>query len=198
MGMKEKLQDWKKQAEELRLQAHLGKMEAEDAFEERKKELKNWVEDRRSDIDRMESSGSERLTEMRQDLEELRLQLALGKAEGRDAILAQQKNIQDKLRKLNENISSYSRTAKENTKDWAEKSSDKLEQFRMKFDLFRLQFHLGVKEGNDIWDEKKEDLSKAVSKFRARVDQLENKTGDKWDNFKSEISEAWDHFKKAF
>ncbi len=198
MNIEERLRSWKQKAEELRLQGHLGQKEASDAFEQRKKEMKRWLEERKSDLEELKGSSSEKVEDLKREMEELQVQLALGKAESRDALIEQQKRIETRSNELANKMHHMLDEAEDKSLNWARSSKEKLDQFRMEFDLFRLQFHLGVQEGSELWEENKKAFIEGLAKFKASVENLENKSEDKWDNFKSEISEAWDHFKKAF
>lgn len=198
MDIEERLKSWKQKAEELRLQGHLGQKEASDAFERRKKEMKQWIEERKEDLKELKDDSSDKVQDIKREMEELQVQLALGKAESRDALIEQQKKIEHRSNELANKMHHYLDEAEEKSLNWAKTSKEKLDQFRMEFDLFRLQFHLGMQEGSELWDENKKAFNDGLAKFKARIENLENKSEDKWDNFKSEISEAWDHFKKAF
>lgn len=198
MAVQEHLDRWKREAEELRLQSHLGKLEAEEAFEARKKELNRWLNDRKGDLKHFSNLSEAKITEIRGEIDDLALQLSLGKAEGKVALLEQQEKITKKIQGLKEELKSLGKNSKEQVGNWSQEASDTLERYEMKFDLFRLQFHLGLKDGLDILEQKKQDFSEGITHFKAKIQEIEHKGEAKWDTFKNEISEAWAHFKKAF
>lgn len=193
-----KINQWKQKLEELKLQAALGKMEAEEAFKEGKQKSMACVDQMLSQIEDITEEGEEKAQEIRSKMEALRVQLALGKAEGKEAILSQEEQIRKKMQELNYQLSRYYEQSKSKGKDWVESTEENLEEMKMRFDLFRLQAQLGSMEGKDLYEEKKADMQAKLHEMSSKIDSVQNKGDAKWQNFKSEIAEAWDHFKKAF
>jgi hypothetical protein len=68
---------------------------------------------------------------------------------------------------------------------------DKLDDFQTRFDLFRLQLHLGEMEAEENWEEKKHDVAEKLSHLKARLKTESKKIEGKWDEFSDEISEKW-------
>ena len=86
--------------EDLNLQVHLGKEEAKQAFEQQKKEIGTWAQMMSDKIAASKEFTEEEIQNARVELEELRLQVALGKAETKEAIEEQRKAITQKLNRV--------------------------------------------------------------------------------------------------
>ena len=83
--MKQFAADWQKRMEEMQMQFSLGKMDAVDAFEKQKEQYRNSLVTLKDNLDKATDMAEDKLAEMKVKIEELRLQLALGKADGMDA-----------------------------------------------------------------------------------------------------------------
>ena len=73
--------------EELNLQLHLGKADAEKAFEEQKANIRDWAVRMTSRVDEAKNLNEENLTKIRGALEDLRVQASLSKANTEDLSL---------------------------------------------------------------------------------------------------------------
>lgn len=72
--------------EELRVQAALGKAEAKDAFQDARKNFDTFIHDSKAQLEQAGAFTTEKATELKSTLEHLRVQVALGSAEAKDAI----------------------------------------------------------------------------------------------------------------
>lgn len=79
--------------EELQLQTALGKAELSDKLEEIKKESLEQYHEFKHDINSAIDKGDQKWDELKAKLEHLELQLALGKAETKEVIEEQKKNL---------------------------------------------------------------------------------------------------------
>ncbi len=198
MNLKEKLNDWKSQAESLKLQMQLGKKEAEDAFEEKKKEMSDWLDDVSEDLNELKKDGEESLSDLKSKIENLKVQLALGKAESMDKLKENQKKLNDSFNEVKYELGKSIKDGKENVKTWADQTEHKIDQYHTRFDLFKLQLNLAKMEGEEKFDEKRKEVSHKISEFKKSLENLDNRTDEKWDHFKKEIGSAWGHVKNAF
>lgn len=193
-----KLEDWKRFAEELNLQIHLGATEAKDKFEEQKTNLAKWLNSIQKKIDGAVDIGKEKAAELRSSIDNLRLQAALGKSESEDYFMEQHRRIASGLLELKQKLSNTFDSTKDEASSVIDEISEQLEDFNMRFDLFRLQAHLGGVEAKEEWEEKKKELVSKLNQWKSKLENAEEAVDDKWKNFSEEISEAWAHFKKAF
>jgi hypothetical protein len=98
--LKNWLTEWKTKFEEMQVKFTLGKMDAADAFEQQKEKLKELVVLLKSNLDKNTEIAEELSTKMRTKLDELWLQLNLGKADGLDAFNQQRKKIEAALHEI--------------------------------------------------------------------------------------------------
>lgn len=90
---KQLFNNWKNSLEEMRLQFSMGKMDAADAFEKQKVHLQSMIESMKTHLDKATDIAEEHANKLRSKLEELNLQLNLGKADGKDMFEEQRKKI---------------------------------------------------------------------------------------------------------
>jgi len=186
---------WKTTTDELRVQLHLGSKELTLTFEEQKKEILNWSKEARTTL---ESNASSASIEMLRKLEELEVQATLGKAETKEAMQEQRKQLTSLIGEANEASIKLLGDSKKIVRDLAVKADSKFDEWHTKFDLLRVQINLGTADASDGWKEKKEDLNKSIHNLEAKLGKVSEDSEEGWTNFKSEISEAWKHVKNAF
>jgi ribosomal protein L29 len=99
-----RLENAKKEIEELSLQFNLGKAEASDKFESVKKDFHAKVNEWKLMGEQLKPVGKEKLQELKTKLEELQVQLALGKAEAKELFQEQKKKIMQSITDLESEI----------------------------------------------------------------------------------------------
>ena len=78
---------------ELKLQAKLGKVEAADYLEEKKHEFSGFIDDTKENLKEVTGPAKTKAEVIHQSLDELKLQLKLGRMESRDAYAEQKGKI---------------------------------------------------------------------------------------------------------
>jgi hypothetical protein len=91
--LKDAFGNWKTALEEMRVQFTLGKMDAADTFEKQKNQLRSFIEVIKKNTDKATDIAEKQAEELKVKLEELNVQLHLGKAETKEAFEAQRKKI---------------------------------------------------------------------------------------------------------
>jgi flagellar biosynthesis component FlhA len=94
----EKILKVKQMVEELELQLALGKADLLDEVENQKKNLNDYITNLKEELNKAEYKGN--TDKVKAIFEEVQLQLALGKAESRDAIAGQKENLFKSIKKL--------------------------------------------------------------------------------------------------
>jgi hypothetical protein len=179
--------------DEFRLQLALGKAETIDKFEEVKKTFKDYLNTLDVKLEGVHTKNQITFQKLRQKLDELQVQLALGKAEGKDAMERQKKNLASKLHEL-ENL-----IIEDDLGDEIEFTfREEIERFRMKLDLLRVKANLGQHELRDEWMKRKKELNENLSKWKAKSKSVLHEGKEKLDVFGTEVTEAFTHLKKAF
>src|SRR6187399_1492873 len=87
--------------DELRLKIALGKMNGADLFEDMKKELRDSFHEITNEL---QVEGKEVTESVRENVETLQLQLALGKAEALEAYEDQKSKISNAIQRLEQNV----------------------------------------------------------------------------------------------
>lgn len=196
--IKEKLNDWKGQIEHLNVQLHLGTSEAKEEFEKQKKKLGIWIDETKLKLSDLENEGMENATALKSSLEDLRVQTALGKAETEDALKEQRKNLSLGIQEFQRKADIFHNASEIKIREFAEYTSNQLDDFQTTFDLFRLHFHLGKSDFEEEWKDKKREISNKIHDLKSKLEQKSEETSENWDDFSSEMSEAWKHVKSAF
>lgn len=104
MGTDNKLADFLRKSadklEELQLQAALGKAELSQRLEEVKKDTLTHINRIKADANALAGISKEKMEELQAKLQHLEVQLALGKAETKEELEKQKKNLADAMHKL--------------------------------------------------------------------------------------------------
>jgi phage-related minor tail protein len=191
--LKETFGNLKTRAEKLRVQINLGAKEAQDEFEIQKKNMQEWLDDNKLTSDNFKDMSSAQIEELKIMYEELQVQLALGRAEGEDAIKEQSKNIQKKIHDIKFKIDKD-----EQYQNLKTESYEKLDELNDMFFIFNKKFQYDLEDGKNLWEEKKNEIYKEIDSWNVELDEIKKESSEKLENFSDEISKAWNHFKKAF
>lgn len=193
--VKKKLEEWKSDIESLQLTLHLGKADAADEFEKQKTNLSKWLAEAKIKLGDVKDENAIKL---KTKLEELELQAALGKADSEDALKEQQQKINRAIHELKHSVKeSYGKTGDKGT-EFSELVDQKLGHFHTQFDLFRLHFHLGKKDGQEIWEDKKKEIDKQLTDLNEKMDKMKESTLDTWEDVSENVSKAWNDFTSSF
>jgi cytochrome c556 len=192
-GLDDMLQNWQTRLEELRLQLALGEMDAADEFEELKKRYRKHFESFRKKLDEMEDS--ELVTELKTTLEKLRLQLALGRAESKDAFDEQKAKLKRLMARLRGQARKMAKEHEGELKEWNELLDDVMEHLSMHLDILRLQFHLGKAEAREKIREKRKEMEERMKKLNDRLEKLAAAGKEKWDEIYKDLSSMYNDFR---
>ncbi|MEO0898330.1 MAG: hypothetical protein AAFY71_18095 [Bacteroidota bacterium] len=192
--MDKELAKWQKEIEDLELDLKLEEADVIEAFEQHKHNLTESVNSFTKHAGEMLGEGSNLL---QGKLDELKVQLALGKAESKDAFEEQRKELDKALHSASEEFEKVKGEAGENVGKLKEEFDEQMNHFKTRLDMFRLHFHLGMAEAKEEYEEKKKDLSQELDKIKEKVDGAEDKAENRLEDFGKEMGEAFSHFQKA-
>jgi hypothetical protein len=198
MDVKQKLKDWKIQTELLKMQMLLGKKETEIAFEGKKKEMSQWLNEISEDIKSLQRGGQEDMFSLKSKVEDLQLQLMLKKAENLDQLKEHQRRLNNGLNEVKYELNNNIENGTKSIKKWADVTEHKIDQYHSNFDLFKLQLNLAKMDGEEQFNEKRNEVVNKISEYKKSLENLESQTDLGWGNFKKEIGSGWDDVKKAF
>lgn len=175
--------------EKYQVQLALGEMEAQDQFEKLKKKFKSSLNTAQQYV---ENNGRKAKNEVLQVIDEMKLQLALGKAESFDEFEKQEKKIMRAFRTLEARIDGVIDHEAE------EELHHEMQQFRIKLDMLKVQYKLGNMEARDKFEERKHELEASMAKLRAKIEAKRELNVKTRAARKEEIKESYKHLKKAF
>ena len=185
----DKLMKAQLELDELVLQFALGKAEAREKFEETKKQLAHRVAEFKStNLGRQITDAPQKLKAL---LEELELQLNLGKAESKDKFEEQKKKIEGVIAKVRKELKQTNQVF---DKDHLE---HEIEIFKLKLEILRLRFEVKKFEVKDSF---REGMQEAKKKIEKTVSKLKNKVSSERsvvDKLRKDAKGAYKHLRKA-
>lgn len=185
----------KREVDELRLQIHLGKAEAEDYIEEHKGEFSGFLGKVRETVESGGEFGAKKGKAIRQKLDELRLQLALGKMETRDAYAEQKEKIGGAVEALKEELEPLAERAGGIWQKVKEKFEVGSEALKTKIDALGLQMGLATAELGEEWELKKEQLGEELRDLSIRLHDAGGAAKGKMGDVAEELSGTFSKLK---
>ncbi len=184
--MEKKLkEEWKKRLDTLRAKLDLGKDDLKEGLEDLEKDLSAYLSKIKTEIDGL-VDDNEKAQQMKARLEEMRLQMALAKADGREALEVETRKLRDKLHAWKWDAIDW---LKEKTDEQSgrvrEALDEELEFYTAQLELINVRAHLGKAEAKDKWDKLKDDLSVKLQELKSKV---ENQAEDRWDGAKKDFA----------
>lgn len=165
-----------------------------DFFEAQKESLKGWVENTKEHLQSVELG--EEGNKLKAKLEHMQVQLALGKAEGRDAFEAQKEKLEHSINDTASQLKKWEDGAEAGIDKFSDDFHQMADAFKDRLELLRLKYTLGKADLKDEFEEKRKDLKDKIQAIKSKAPKEED-GDDKWDEVKEEIGEAYDHLKKA-
>lgn len=178
--------------EEFNVQVALGKMEAHDAYESAKKKMHSFLHETEQVL-HTDGELKKLVTGFQAALDELRVQLALGKAETREAFEIQRKKIAAALLKLE----TFFETKLAQSEVVAALRVEMV-KFRIKLEILQLRFELKRVDAHEEFEARKKEFAQKLDKVRESVSAIEKNGLETWTHFKDEIAEAYGDLRKTF
>jgi len=178
--------------EAFRVQLALGTYEAKDKFEEVKSSLRDFSVETEDYLYKAGVLSEDKKVNITKGFETLRLQLALGKAEAKDAFNEQKANIEKQMSHLEDLIAEDDRVA-----DAKERLLAEFEKVKIKMELLQLQYTLGKMEAREELEKRKFDLSDKIDEVEELLKEKSEEYISKFKNVKSEMKSAYKNFKKS-
>ncbi|HTL82063.1 MAG TPA: hypothetical protein VL651_10180 [Bacteroidia bacterium] len=174
--------------EKLQVELALGKAAAADKYEEVKKKLHRFVTDKKAEIG---TASRRNYIVLRAEMDDLLVQLSLGKAETRDAFISQKKKIVRAINNLEAKLKGIFKKS-----GFEEELLHEMEAARIKFEMLQVQFALGRMEAKQEFEKRKHDLRAIVSKTKAHIAKKE--FAERRQRYYAEIKEAYKNLRKSF
>ena len=186
----------KQEIDELRLQIHLGKAEAEDFIEEHKGKFSDFLGGVKTRVQEAREVGEEKAKAVRQKVDELQVQLALGKMESRDAIEDQRNRIGGAVEALKEELepaAGDTGSLWEEIKEQFEAGSDALST---KMDTLKLNFGLATAEIGEELKLKKDQLGEELRDLSIKLFDVGQSAKGKFNEISDDVTEGISKLRK--
>lgn len=139
------MRDWNTKLEKIRLNISLGKLDATEAFEEQKDQLRDHLAEWKNKADEVVEASQENIDAVKKAYENLMLQLSLGKAEAADSFAEQRQKIELALH----NVYEKSKLAYGKSDELREAFNNNAQAFKTNLEIVQLQYALGKMEARD-------------------------------------------------
>ena len=197
-----KLDHWEASATAFEAQLQRTREQALARLEARKKTLNDALERFKAEIAQAKGIAEEKKKEMQTQFGELQVQLALGKAETKDAFEAQSKKIRHLIATLEAKVDRHLDAAGQTIDESLEKAADKLIdadiEYEAEAEALEAQFLIEKAETKAQFEKKKADLLAQIDEFKTKVKEKRGAAKDKAAAFEKELSAGISRIKHAF
>lgn len=193
--MNKYLENWQKKIEDLELNLSLDQDDIQEAYERQKAGFQSFLDKAKTNIDQLNLGQS--VDQVKAKIEELEVQLALGKAESKEAFEAQKQKLDHSLQELSQEYKKLKAGVDSEYHEAVDKLSHDVEGFHTKLDVFKLHFHLGKSDLAGEWEDAKKDLNHKLQDLRKKVEKGGEEAEEKWEDLTEEVGEAYSHFKNT-
>ena len=193
-----KLDGLEKRASALEAQLNRSKDNAVEELETRKRQLGDALNTFKTKIEESKEVADAKKTEIQSRVEKLQVQLALGKAETRDALDEQKNKISDAVKTLESNIDEGIEdavTGFETTKKNLVELSDALDA---EMESLGAQFEMQKAAKKAEFEEQKKKLADKIEAFRNDLSVKKGTAEEKATAFESQFVKGFDQIKHAF
>lgn len=170
------MRDWNTKLEKIRLNISLGKLDATEAFEEQKDQLRDHLAEWKNKADEVVEATEENIDAVKKAYENLMLQLSLGKAEAADTFAEQHQKIEQALH----NVYEKSKLAYGKSEELRKAFDNNAQAFKTNLEIIQLQFALGKMDARD----EAEKINKLLHEKMNTLQQEYN------ENYKQDV-DAW-------
>ena len=171
-------------------------------LEVRKKRLNEALEKFKSEVAKAKGITEEKKKEMQAQFDDLQVQLALGKAEARDAFEAQKKKIQHSIATLEAAVDRHLDATGHAINSSLEKAAEKFIaaaiEYEAEADALEAQLFVKKAEAKAQFEKKKSDLLAQINEFKTKLQGKRDIAKDKASTFEKELSAGISQIKQAF
>lgn len=173
------------------LEAQLGEtrdetLERVRAGQQRLAAISEQVEERLEDVADL---SEEKALDLRTELQALRVQLALGKAETKDVFESQQARINHALSSAEAGLSVLEHRAQDRVADEVESFVRAADRLRADLDAAQVQFALAKADARDVLAERRHEFSQRLQTMRTRLRETGKEAGHKLGKLEDELAE---------
>lgn len=197
-----RLDKWEAGATAIEAQLQLSKEQAIEELEVRKKRLNETLEGFKSEIMKAKGLADEKKTEIQARFDDLRVQLALGKAGARDSFEAQREKIQHSITTLEATVDRELDAAGQAIQESLRKAAHEfiVAAIRLEADMefLAIQFKVKKDSARDRFEHKKRALIEQIKRYKQQLEEKKQMGRDKAAIFERDLSEGISQIKQAF
>ncbi len=190
-----KLDKWEAGAAALEAQLELTKDKALERLESQKQQLRQALDRLKAEIEKSATVAAETKPKVLAQLDQLKVQLTLGKAETKDAYEAQKK-------KIKEAIASFQASVEREVGEVSDAVTQELvaaeNAIDAELDAMAAQFEIEKARQQGQFEQKKKELAEQIHLFKNDLKDKREKAGAKAATFEGEFSAGLDQIKKTF
>ncbi len=197
-----KMDKWEASATAIEAQLQLSKEQAIEELEVRKKRLNETLDGFKSEVVKAKGLADEKKTEIQARFDELQVQLALGKAEARDAFEVQKKKIQRSIATLETTIDRELDAAGQSIDESLKKAANKFIAaaigLEAEMEALEVQFEVKKAGARAQFENKKGQLIAQINDYKRQLEEKKQMARDKAATFEKELSNGMSQIKQAF
>ncbi len=190
--VKQFAKEWRTRLEDMQVQFSLGKMDATEAFEKQKNYFRDLTVKMKSDLDKAGDSTKENVTELRGKLDDLFVQLSLGKADGKDLFEEQKKKIEVSM---NEVLASAKQLYNQGFDSMLKMYDNNSNAFKTGLEILKLQFALGKMDSKDEAEKLRKEMTDKMNDLTANFKNAENLAKENIDLWNEKMKEGFEKMK---
>jgi hypothetical protein len=196
-NMDRQLNEWQEKLNDIDLELSMDFDELPEAFEKQKEEMQAFLGD---SIKKLEKTiGEDRTTDLKAKMEGLQVQMALGRAESKEAFEEQRKKFDDLFHSLQQKYEEVRKDEEATGHSLVDKLDKMATAMRTRLEVLRLKYSLGKADVEDELEETRKEVMEKVNELRARwADRQARKENGEddddsiWDDIADEAKEAMD------
>ena len=193
-----KLDGLEKRASALEAQLSRSRVAAIEELETRKRKLGDVLNTFKTKIEESKEVADEKKTEIQSRVEHLQVQLALGKAETRDALEEQKKKISDAVKTLEKNVDEGIEDTVTGFETMKEKFVGLSDALAAEMESLDAQFEMEKAAKKADYQEQKRKLAAKIEAFRNDLSVKKGIAEEKATAFESQFVKGFDQIKHAF
>ena len=197
-----KLDKWEAGATAVEAQLQQTKEQALEELEARKKRLKETLEAFKSEVAKAKGIADEKKTEIQARFEDVQVQLALGKAEARDAFEAQKEKIQHSITTLettlDRELDAAGQSIDESLRTAANAFIAAAIGLEAEMEALEVQFEVKKAGAMAQFEHVKRELVAQIKQYKDRLQETKQMAKDKAATFENELSDGMSQIKRAF
>lgn len=201
-SLQHQLEQWGAMAESLELQLTLGRAEALQRFDEQRQRLRTQLQELKSRLAQIDELGADARTRAQAALEHLEVQLALARAETRDAYLEQRDKLRQAIHALEERLEEAAASGDEGLQQRMEAELKTFvghaDRLLAELEALEFQFRIQGESTRQHLTDAKNALVLKIQSFRKQLGEVQGQAKERMQQAENELGQAARHLKDAF